>query len=615
VKTFLSFCCNQESCAATAGKLQSLCDLEDPTEKGRFLQQLEFLLAEAWPLRHGVVAAPAMASSLATSPTAPLYGSFAPSNTMSMGSYAPVFAPVVNVNLPSTPQPTKTAELPRNAQRGVTGEAGMQQSVLAYFSPPKGADLGRRLTDLTQASDEEVLKHFGLSALERANQRSDFINKFVADAARKKNVNAVLDESWRTRVHSQAKEVFNTATANGDLMMKTRGEKKKKRDGRDDRPTNADFDDAPPGGAIFGGSDALGGDDYDGPAASKKSGKSGLGATSGPRQFAPAKPVYSSESSEEPDAGDEVSMSDLNGKRNVEASVKEKNIVDENASKKQKADGVAVKIVDYKRWTKPQLQVFLKEHNVAVSGKKAELLARVQKIVADKIPKEKQDDVEAEPMLDSSGNILPMESEPTEQNVGSGVLSEIEEDEPIQRQKSTVSQVDPLSNFFQGEGVVRVGEMAVAAYDSALVKVRVDHVCTDDSGLFGCHIYNIEEPVWVARQDLLSFPIPRHTKYSKGHFVLFCGEVADPCYKIARLREDCHLTICGSEVKIFKSRLDGPTNYVSLDHYKSGILHRRRPGDVIFDLVLSGEQLDEDDFLWQSLLFLGIRLKLVKSTK
>ncbi len=53
VKSFLSFCCNQGTASEAAVKLLQVLDpAADASSRNAFALQLDFLLAEAWPLRH-----------------------------------------------------------------------------------------------------------------------------------------------------------------------------------------------------------------------------------------------------------------------------------------------------------------------------------------------------------------------------------------------------------------------------------------------------------------------------------------------------------------------------------------------------------------------------------
>jgi hypothetical protein len=116
VKSFLSFCCNQDSLPSAVAKLRVLCDppqagdaAAQASAKGRFDLQLDLLLAEAWPQRRSVEIAAVSTSPAAVAQGAPSFGNYAPSNTISMGGYSPVFSPVVNVNL-APPEPAKAAQ-------------------------------------------------------------------------------------------------------------------------------------------------------------------------------------------------------------------------------------------------------------------------------------------------------------------------------------------------------------------------------------------------------------------------------------------------------------------------------------------------------------------------
>jgi hypothetical protein len=148
VKSFFSFCSHQGSANEAAMKLLQLqSEAADAPAKSAFALQLDFLLAEVWPLRDTAIASGApLASQLPSpqfAPAAPSFGSYALSNSISMGSYAPVFTPTVNITLP-TPEPARRAEPPYNrpVQKVVGLEPGLQNAVTAYFPKvgKEGAD-------------------------------------------------------------------------------------------------------------------------------------------------------------------------------------------------------------------------------------------------------------------------------------------------------------------------------------------------------------------------------------------------------------------------------------------------------------------------------------------
>jgi hypothetical protein len=644
VKAFLSFCCNQPSAAAAAEKLGILCEpqAEDPATrvlmKRQFELQLDFLLAEAWHQRCSVQVA-AVSASPAAAPGVPLYGNYAPSNTISMGGYSPTFAPVVNVTLPQ-PQPVKAAEVPRHVQKHVPPEAGMQNSVLAYFPQLKGAEASRAPVNLKDATDVEVLHHFGLAPQERANQRSDFLNNFIANEARGQHVHAVLDKNWRDRVSKLGKDAYDSAVKEGKLILKDRGVKKKKRagpfpsSGDSNGPTaQEDGDEELPGEeelsvrpkkvvvhdssrpAAPGDEEELLGKDESTVRPRK------IVRSFAPESAAAAVPTYDLSSEDLIN----VRLADLNKKRVAQRPAeddKRLSIGDEGASeKKRKADSAIVKAPDYTKMTKSQLHVLLKEQQLPIRGKKEELVKRLQagdenKIRAQRPPKDKGE-ADSEPMVDAlSGNLLPMGSGEDKNGEGSEEAMARRKLDDERRNDVRGRLSPPLAqrvDFIRGNGFVRLNEVVVAKYDDKLQRCTVTHLRNDDSDLFGCHFFNVEETVWIAGEDLMSLPIPRSKVYRKGHFVLFCEVLASKQYRIAQLREDCNLSISGSEVKIFKSRLDGPTNYVHLQDYETCIIKKLRPHDVIFDLLESDDELGKDDILGQNLLFLGVRLGLIRS--
>ena len=88
----------------------------------------------------------------------------------------------------------------------------------------------------------------------------------------------------------------------------------------------------------------------------------------------------------------------------------------------------------------------------------------------------------------------------------------------------------------------------------------------------------------------------------------------DPTYQVGRLEESVQLTISGSEVKIFKARVDGKTNFVSVRDVKNGSLQKHRPHDVIFDLIVCGKDMKQGDLLEENLLFVDVPLEVAKSS-
>ena len=136
------------------------------------------------------------------------------------------FTPTVNITLP-TPEHVRRSEplYTRPTQKVVGLEHGLQNAVTAYF-PAVETGKTRKTIDLNEASVQEVLNHFNLPCLERDNQRSDFINKFVADAARKLSPPTAPGEVWSCATTEQGRQAFEAAKERGDLLLKNRGKKK-----------------------------------------------------------------------------------------------------------------------------------------------------------------------------------------------------------------------------------------------------------------------------------------------------------------------------------------------------------------------------------------------------
>jgi hypothetical protein len=614
VKSFFSFCSHQGSANEAAMKLLQLQnEAADARAKSAFALQLDFLLAEAWPLRHTAIASGAPLTSQLPAPqlvpAAPSFGSYAPSNSISMGGYAPVFTPTVNITLP-TPEPARRAEPPytRPVQKVVGLEPGLQNAVTAYFPKvgKEGAvpDTARKVLDLKNASVSDILSNFNLPSLERDNQRSDFINTFVADAARKLTVHTVLDSSWARATAEQARQAFETAKVQGDLTMRNRGKKPaKKRENEEDVP----HEEIEALAEIPYQFEEYQLEEYASPL------KKAASVIKSPLPL--ATPVYSSESSSDGSSAPGISMADLNSRKVGAGDGSRKVFGGEATSKKQKV--VVVEDSLLSKWTKETLQNYLSENNLSKSGSKAVLLQRVQESMRLKEAAVKgKGEAHEEPMYDAAtGKCLPMEDPPGGKAV---VLDPIEKEPEGSAQaedQKRLAEPENGGDFVSGGGSFRVKEFVVAKYEDRLCRMEVKQIAEDDSGLIGCHLYGIEEDIWIAQDDLLSLPIPRHINYEKGHFVLHFFDSSRPDYRVGRLDENVQLTVIGSEVKVFKARVDGKTNFVRIQDVETGAVRKQRPHDVIFDLLLSGETVKQPDFLEDNLLFMSVPLQLAKSSQ
>ncbi len=430
--------------------------------------------------------------------------------------------------------------------------------------------------------------------LERDNQRSDFINTFVADAARKHNVHTVLDGSWSRTTAEQARQAFEAAKEQGDLTMRNRGKKPaKKRENEEDVP-HEEMD------AVVE-ENIMQFEEYESPLKKPASfDKTPLPA---------ATPIYSSESSSDGSSAPGVSMAQLNSSK---AWDDDKLNEAEAASKKQKV--LVEENNGTSKWTKEKLQNYLSENNLSKSGTKTVLLQRVLESMRLKEAADKgKGEAHEEPMHDAAtGESLPMEESPVGKAVGLNPIAKERKGSAQAVAQKLLAEPEDVGNFVSGGGALRVKDFVVAKYDERLCRMEVKQLSDDDSGLIGCHLYGIEEHMWIAQDDLLSLPIPSRTVYEKGHFVLHFLDDSHPDYRVGRLDESVQLTVIGSEVKVFKARVDGKTNFISVQDVETGAVRKQRPHDVIFDLLVSGENVMQDDFLEDNLLFMNVPLQLAK---
>ncbi len=208
-------------------------DVSD-TAKQAFDDDLDFLIAWAWPLRASGV------YSGAQQPPQPPHPPTPAGMSMSIGSYSPsnsnVFSPVLNIHVPSpSVAPNVAHTLTRKSEKAYGSKSGEQHAVTAYFPKmEKGGGQTEKvvaavvdLSDKSKVSTAQVLKHFSLHPLERDNQRSSFINDFV-DAARKCNIHSILGAEWYAASAADARESFEKAKAEGLIKVKDRGKKKRR---------------------------------------------------------------------------------------------------------------------------------------------------------------------------------------------------------------------------------------------------------------------------------------------------------------------------------------------------------------------------------------------------
>jgi hypothetical protein len=642
MKSFFSFCCNQQSVVEAQAKLFHLCDsAADASVKRAFELQLEFLLAEVWPDRRRAEGGPppllGSQSPAVGGPPVASFGSYAPANTITTGgygNYAPVFSPVVHINVPSAPGHSKVGEPSKKQsfEKKDVADSGLQSSVRAYFAASSGEKGDRphapQVIDLNNRSDLEVLNHFKLPRLERTNQRSEFINAAIAKAARCLSVHTVPDEAWTEKMVKQAREEFEDAKSSGKLKMLGRGKKREKGDGED--PLRGDDDDMFAGDPSRGGDDDMFGDEPERIDESGNDSKQRKKVARSSLTAQAARPVYSSpeNSEEEPN----VKMSDLNsnplGKEagGLEADVKKQKVEDPEME-------------EVKKWNKAKIQDYLFENHLPKTGNKAQLLERVQRVLrikerekigagkshAEVLSGKGKEEADAEPMQDAkTGELLPMVSGESPTTTGDSP-KQPEVVPPAAAEEPDVGpQVRPLvagaaatlaalveSNIglFQGREVLKKGEMVVAFHENKITRMEVKSFNYDTNQLIGCAWQGDTDGLtWMNRDNLVSIPIPRQAKYDAGHFVLYFLDNLGPDYQLGQLSASVQLTISGSDVRLFKAQTDGKTNFVFVEDFRTKKTGHYRPQNVIFDAVVESDgdavqrrEGSDDDYIFATL--------------
>jgi hypothetical protein len=595
---------------------------------------LDFLLAEVWPERHRVdsgVPAPLASQPSAAPAITPVasFGNYAPVNSISTGGYgkyAPVFSPVLHINVPSA-LPARPSEHSKkhSPEKRDDIDPGIQSSVRAYFgalSGGKGAkeEKVQPVIDLNTLSDQEVLQHFKLPYLERQNQRSDFINASVAKAARLLNVHAVIGDAWTKKVVQTARDDFEDAKKRGELMMHGRGTK---RDMEGDR--------GPSGSRGVGGEVITGVE----PECSDVSGDDSIlrkKATRSPLAVATATPVYSSPEHSEQESND-VKMADLNSEPSGTG-----HVGGETNLKKQKV--VQQPDEEVGKWSKLELQNYLVENHCSKTGKKAELLGRVQRLLRIKedrgaekaevlvFPEKDKQEAHEEPMRDAqTGELLPMVSSAAPAVVGKGVFvagavaaSKLDKVVSPVAQKEVVVPAGGVAvtqdafkestvGLVQCRELLKKGEVVVAFHHNKITRMEVKefHHEYDTSELVGCAWHEDTDGLtWIRRAYLICLPTPRQTHYDKGHYVFYFSDEKHPDYHLGQLTSSVQLTVSGSDVRVFKAQADGKTNFVFLEDVQTKKTGQYRPQNVIFDAILESDdvhqgEVDDEDFVFVTL--------------
>jgi hypothetical protein len=332
----------------------------------------------------------------------------------------------------------------------------------------------------------------------------------------------------------------------------------------DDIASEVDVEDPSGGAAVSSGPPALGDDpDVDNSDRPQKAAKSAPD-TRPPQRLVKEITLSSSSSDEE---GQRVSMSDLNKKREAEtreAEMGKTKSGDEGAaSKKQKGDSLPVKAADYSHLTKKELQDLAKKRQLMTRGKKDEIIQRLLRAdenkicaqstvneVAKVVPKDKAEAV-AEPMSDAlTGQVLSMGGGdmPEKEDGNDGQIAQLckGSEKPRSKLDAVAPFDDGSDGFIRGQGGLRVNDLAIARYEDSLQRCIVTDVEVDGSGLFGCVFdRHCDEPVWIAKEDLIGLPLPRCNSYPKGHFVLYVTDVtlsSNRFYRMAQLYEGCRLS-------------------------------------------------------------------------
>ncbi len=623
VKSFFVFCAQAVTLDKAKQKLVVIGGNVSDQHWERFHVQLDCLLAWVWGHRlfDGVhLQAPAASGAASVALPAPpvahsvvnTFGAYSPTNTNTNS-----FSPSITINVPSSDYNlNKTANTARRLSVPKTGIGVPLQHRISAFYPKEGKDTPLPI-DLKSADPLDVLKHFNLKPLERDNQRSDFMNTFIADEARGFGCDIILGEQWFAAAKKRAEAAFEKAKGSGEIVLKSRGSKKKSKKREMEKLSNAIANIKTKQSKVAGPRE----DEDD--KVRESPGESMRGNPAAPRPSS-----NSSKRLREEDGGaDELRLYEEEDRGAW------KQIESDKAQKKQSSGEVqdaessesgktlrAGENVNLEVCTKRVLKGFCSANGLAVSGSKQTLVARLNALFTmgmprkDKVEEEEEELQPVEPgsgKTQSVGSNAPVGEGKTlvaKDTAGEGKTLVAKDTTGAKRGVAESASKAAVEVVGSAEGVER-GDRVIVNWENKLYVVFVSSVPDEDdeSGLFECKFSSGKrDNVFVTEEFLLQFPKkPEREFYKANHFVLYTDPKSSELL-VAQLAKDVRLSFGADGLHIFKSTMEGKSNFVPLVDSDTQHGFNLRPADVVFDVFTDGSNILETDFVVTGFTFLGV---------
>ncbi len=164
---------------------------------------------------------------------------------------------------------------------------------------------------------------------------------------------------------------------------------------------------------------------------------------------------------------------------------------------------------------------------------------------------------------------------------------------------------------------IGVDDFVVARYEGHLFRmtVKIAPEFDDECRLYGCRNPGSDVILLIPENDLILWPrVPSRFRFVKGHYVLFLSGANSSCLRLGKLEIDVELNMGGNLLKVKRSLVDGKTNFVHILDLGTKKVFKLRPNAVIFDLLSAEKDVQDEDYLRDGLLYLGVKLDVVSTS-